>query len=175
MNASDPIQVQLTNEGGYRFAVRFDDPGLPVLHLDEPAPLGAGSAPNPTRWLAAAIAGCLGSSLRFCLARAHIPIQGLTSGVEVHLVRNAAGRLRVGDVAVRLAPEVTREDAARMRRCLEIFESFCIVTESVRTGFPVQVDVIPRTVGSGLVAGGATAPHNGAGPMAAEAAGGGGS
>ena len=173
MSGSDPIQVQLTHEGGYRFAVRFDDPGLPVLHLDEPAPLGAGDAPNPARWLAAAIAGCLASSLRFCLEKAHIPIEGLTSGVELHLVRNAEGRLRVGDVAVRLTPGVTHEDAARMRRCLEIFESFCIVTESVRAGFPVHVDVTPRTVGNGAAAGGATAPRNGSGSMAAVAARGG--
>jgi hypothetical protein len=32
-----------------------------------------------------------------------------------------------------------------MRRCLELFQDFCIVTESVRQGIPVSVDVAPAT------------------------------
>jgi hypothetical protein len=33
------------------------------------------------------------------------------------------------------------EDLPRSKTCLEIFEDFCIVTESVRKGIPVDVEV----------------------------------
>jgi len=33
------------------------------------------------------------------------------------------------------------QDRERMNRCLEIFEDFCLVTQSVRKGIDVQVDV----------------------------------
>lgn len=37
----------------------------------------------------------------------------------------------------------TAEGRERMGRCLEIFESFCTVTESVRQGIDVKVSVEP--------------------------------
>jgi organic hydroperoxide reductase OsmC/OhrA len=162
MSETPPVvHATLEHEDGYRFIVRFDDPSIRDLHTDEPPPLGEGTGPNPTRLLASAIASCLASSLRFCLEKARIPTQDLVADVELRTVRNAANRLRVGDVTVRLAPAVTRDDAARMRRCLDIFESFCIVTESVREGFPVHVEVTPRVANKEAVAGGAIASHEG--------------
>ena len=58
------------------------------------------------------------------------------------LVRNDKGRIRIGriEVTIRMA-----EDAAtfqHMDRCLAQFEDFCVVTESVRQGIPVQVRVV---------------------------------
>jgi hypothetical protein len=55
------------------------------------------------------------------------------------VVRNARGRLRIGSLHVTLAPEVAAAQRERMGRCLELFEDFCIVTESVRQGIPVTV------------------------------------
>lgn len=48
-------------------------------------------------------------------------------------------------IHVTLAPEVTAEVRDRMGRCLEVFESFCVVTESVRRGIDVAVRVEPAT------------------------------
>jgi hypothetical protein len=62
-------------------------------------------------------------------------------------LRNERGRLRIGAIRVTLAPEVDLEQRGRMGRCLELFEDFCIVTESVRHGFPVSVNVETPTAG----------------------------
>src|SRR5215208_3909707 len=128
--------LSLTLSDGYAFTVDFG-PGLPALGTDEPPPLGAGAGPNPARLLGAAIGSCLGASLLFCLRKARVDVAGL--GVHVHgeLVRNEANRLRVGGVRVRLEPtlaDVDRAGQERVARCLELFESFCVVTESVRQG-----------------------------------------
>ena len=112
------------------------------LVIDEPPPLGADRGPNPARVLAAAIGSCLSASLVFCMSRAKIPVTGITSDVNVELVRNDRKRLRIGKVAVELHPEVA--DAAAIGACLEVFEDFCVVTQSVREGIDIDVRVEPR-------------------------------
>lgn len=126
---------------GYAFTVTFGDPGVPDLLLDEPAPLGAGRGPNAARLLAAAIGNCLGASLVYCLRRAHIEPQRLHVRVDGALARNDRGRLRVGEIHVKIETEVAPDDRPRFERCLELFEDFCIVTESVRHGVGVTVEV----------------------------------
>ena len=66
------------------------------------------------------------------------------------MVRNQRGRLRIGELKVRLAPEVRPEDRERIARCLELFEDFCIVTQSVRQGIAidVQVEGVPAVLAS---------------------------
>ncbi len=133
--------VSLTLRQGMEFGVRFDDANLPVLTMDEPAPVGDNEGPNATRVLAAAIGNCLGASLLFCLRRAHIEVRGLEVRVRGTLTRNERGRLRIAKIDVRLDPDVSPEARTRMGRCLELFEEFCIVTQSVRGGIDVEVDV----------------------------------
>lgn len=140
----EPAKLELHRERGYRFRVRFDDPRLRDLVTDEPRPLGVGSGPNPIELLGAAVGDCLASSLLFCLERARIPVGGLEAEVEVHTARNERGRLRIERIDVRLEPAVPDALRTKMTDCLERFESFCTVTESVRQGIEVRVAVAPQ-------------------------------
>lgn len=135
------FSVTLTLERGYRFAVDPELPGADAFHIDETPPLGEGSAPNPSRVLASAMASCLASSLAFCLRKSRIELKALRVVARGTLVRNERKRLRVGSLHIELFPEVAEGDVERMQRCLEIFEDFCVVTESVRHGIPVVVGV----------------------------------
>lgn len=139
------FSITLALEAGYRFAVDPALPGVEPFYIDEGPPLGAGSAANPSRVLASAMASCLGSSLLFCLRKARIEVRALRVTARGSMVRNARGRLRVGSLHIELFPEVAANDEARMQRCLEIFEDFCVVTESVRHGIPVVVGVETRS------------------------------
>jgi len=40
-----------------------------------------------------------------------------------------------------ISPDVAEEDRKKLERCVELFEDFCIVSESVREGIPITVDV----------------------------------
>lgn len=142
--------VTLTLRDGYGFSVDFEQAGVPDLLVDEPPPLGAGQGPNATRVLAAALGHCLGASLLFCLRKSRIAVKELRTRVEGTVVRNAQGRLRIGQVRVRLEPEVAPELRERMGRCQDLFEDFCIVTQSVRQGIDVQVDVAPVDAGAAV-------------------------
>ena len=55
--------------------------------------------------------------------------------------RNAKGRWRIAALNVKLRPIVRDDDVPKSKRCLELFEDFCIVTESVRKGIEVNIDV----------------------------------
>jgi uncharacterized OsmC-like protein len=134
------FDLRIEHQQGYEFRVVFDKPTLAALDLDEPPPLGQDAGPDPARLLAAAIGSCLSASLTFCLSRAKIPLAGLSTDVHADLVRNERRRLRVGAIKVQLHPSLA-DGAQDIRGCLDTFEDFCVVTESVRNGVPVEVSV----------------------------------
>lgn len=125
----------------YEFRVRFDKPQYPEVRFDEPAPLGKDAFPNAARMLAATIGNCLSASLVFCMQRKNVKIEGMRTEVHVEVVRNERKRLRIGGVKVTLRPDV--EASEELTACLDTFEDFCIVTQSVRGGIDVQVNVEP--------------------------------
>lgn len=137
------VGVTMELQGGYRFIVDFDQEGVPPVLMDEPGPLGEGAGPSAARLLAAAVGNCLSASALYCLRRARIDVYGMRTTVEASLERNEAGRLRVKAVRVRIEPVVDDSQRARMQRCLELFEDFCVVTQSVRQGIDVDVAVAP--------------------------------
>lgn len=125
----------------YQFKVEFDSPGMPELVTDEAEPLGKNAGPNPSRLLSAAVGNCLSSSLLFCLSKARVDVDGLRASVETVMRRNEKGRWRIASLKVKLHPAIKAEDIPESKRCLEVFEDFCIVTESVRKGIEVNVDI----------------------------------
>lgn len=128
---------------GFEFRVKFDKEQFAPLLLDEPAPLGHDTAPNAARILAAAIGNCLSASLVFCLQRAKVTATSVSADVDVEIVRNEARRLRVGKVNVTLHTNLPPDDPA-LAGCLSTFEDFCVVTQSVRQGIDVAVQVVGR-------------------------------
>lgn len=137
------ITLTLDLQKDYQFLVDFHEDGIPPLRVDGPPPLGEGHGPSASRLLAAAIGNCLGASALFCLRKARITVNGMRTSVRASLERNPQGRLRIGGIQVKIQPEVAPEDRERMGRCLELFEEFCVVTESVRGGIDVKVEVQP--------------------------------
>jgi uncharacterized OsmC-like protein len=141
---SERFSIGLGQRGGYRFEVRFDDPSMPPLVTDEPAPLGAGAGPNPARLLAAAVANCLAASLLFALRKFHNRAEPLRATAELQLVRNDRGRLRVGRIGVDIHIAAAANELKMLDRVLAQFDDYCIVTASVRPGIAVEVRVLDR-------------------------------
>ncbi len=146
---TDGFTIEMGLQEGYRFLVDFGD-DLPPLLMDEPAPLGDDAGPNAVRVLAASVGNCLSASALYCLRRAHIDVLDMHTTVGATMRRNEQGRLRVGGFAVRIEPVVAEDDQPRMRRCMELFEDFCVVTQSVREGIEVSVAVEPTSPAAAL-------------------------
>jgi len=138
---SDTFEIHLDRIDGYRFRVDFGSPEIAPLLVDEPPPLGAGSGPNPARLLGAAVGNCLSSSLVFCLGKTRVEVAGVETAVVGKYRRNERGRLRVASLDVAVEIDVPGSEPAKLRKCLAMFEDYCVVTASVRKGIEVAVTV----------------------------------
>lgn len=140
---SRTFRTDLEHLGGYRFAGRASEEGIPhgeVFFSDEPDPVGAASAPATPSLLGAAVGHCLSASLLEALRHAHLPVTALTTEVVSVVRPNADGLPRIDHVDVIIRP-VLDTFAPRARRCEEIFEQHCTVTSSVRQGVDIRVRV----------------------------------
>ena len=131
----------VSHVGAYEFVAEFPDlRGGPSIWFDEPPPLGADGAPNAAAVLGAAVGNCLAASLTFCLGRSRAQVE-VGARVATHVGRNADGKFRITSIDVELLADPDLASATRLARCEQIFEDFCIVTQSVRQGIPVNVTV----------------------------------
>ena len=137
---SQLISAVLEQEQDYRFAIGFAD-DVPGIHGDEPPPLGKSTGPSPMQLLAGAVGNCLSNSLLFALRKFKQSPEPIRTTVDVTVDRNAENRLRVMHIDVKLNPGVPGERVEHLDRVLGQFEEFCTVTQSVRQGIPVTVEV----------------------------------
>ena len=136
--------IELAQRADYCFEAHFDNPALPTLVTDEPPPLGADNGPNPARLLGTAVANCLAASLLFALRKFRIDMEPLRAVATVAVQRNAQNRLRIGRIGVDLHLARPASESEQLRRVLDQFEDFCMVTQSVRAAIPIDVRVIDR-------------------------------
>ena len=132
------FRVRIELMEGYQFKVTFRDE-LPSLWMDEPEPVGDGEFPNAGLVLAASVGNCLAASLTYCLRKARAEVRAMKADVVTKLERNERGRLRI--TSIRVVLNYKLDDPKKLERCRDIFEDFCIVSQSVKQGIPVQVEL----------------------------------
>ncbi|MDY0022113.1 OsmC family protein [Arenimonas caeni] len=134
------IEVTLHQQEGYAFRIEFGD-GIDDLLSDEPAPLGQGQGPNPSKLLLAAVANCLAASLTFALRKFGNQPGPVTARISGEMARNEAGRWRIPRARVEITLAEHPGEHKQFERVLSQFEQFCVVTQSVRDGIDVEVEV----------------------------------
>jgi uncharacterized OsmC-like protein len=138
---SESTVTKLKRIQGYKFKAEFDAEGIPDLTVDEVKPIGESSGPNPSRLLSVAVGHCLSSSLLFCLSKARINAKNLETTIKTTHEKNEEGHLRISKLEAEMHLEVDEKDRDRVGRCLDIFEDYCTVTQSVRKGIEVNVHI----------------------------------
>ena len=141
MSEEKTFQVEVEHERDFVFKVDFGIDGVDDLIMDEPEPVGGGIGPNAERLVAAAVGNCLSASLLFCLRKSRVEVSGMKTTVEGVIARNEEGRWRIRELSVELTPEVDEDQRKQLERCISIFENFCIASQSVRQGIPINVKV----------------------------------
>ncbi|MFW6064738.1 MAG: OsmC family protein [Candidatus Natronoplasma sp.] len=125
----------------YKFKVDFDKESMGELLTDESEEAGGDeTGPNPSRLLAASSLNCLMASLTFCLKKKRVELDSLQGSVTGTIER-IDGRLRVTRLDAKIIPEVDKTDKEKLEKCLDIFEDYCVVTQSIRNGIDVDVEV----------------------------------
>jgi organic hydroperoxide reductase OsmC/OhrA len=145
MNEEKIMTTTLEQLSDYEFKVTFDRPEGVSLVVDEPSPLGKDQGPNAAQLLSTAIGNCLSASLLFCLRKVRIEPGKIETTIKTSFTRNSKDLKRIGKVHVLIEPHLPNSDQAGYARCLKLFEDYCVVTQSVRAGVPVEVEVIPSS------------------------------
>ncbi|MHA1455071.1 MAG: OsmC family protein [Promethearchaeota archaeon] len=98
--------------------------------------------PNPSRLLGLALLGCLSASFIFCLKKKDLTLEDLKADAEIHIGRNEKGFLRVLKIDVNIKTTINDPDTRkRAEQCKKMFEQYCTVTQAVREGIEVNVNV----------------------------------
>jgi uncharacterized OsmC-like protein len=137
---SEAKTVRLTQRQDYQFDVDFGG-DVPTLRTDEGPPIGQGTGPTPVQQLCSAVGNCLSASLLFALRKYKQQPEPISAEVTPDVGRNADNRLRVLGIAVVLRLGVPAASIEHLDRVLAQFEEFCTVTQSVRQGIPVTIQV----------------------------------
>ena len=133
--------VRLTQQRDFQFQVDFGA-GIAPLLADEPPPLGSGQGPSPEQLLAAAVGNCLAASLLFSLRKHKQQPEPIAAEVSTTTGCNAENRLRIQAMQVVLTLGQPAAALQHLDRALAQFEDFCTVTQSVRGGIEVNVQVV---------------------------------
>jgi len=133
------FSVKLKLLENYLFEIDFGEFGK--IMTDEPSPLGDSEGPAPSALLAASVANCLAASLLFAVRKhkedagdVHATVTGTVSRVEKFW--------RITKLNVQLHLGVPQKQLQKLSSVLAQFENFCVVTQSVRSGIEVEVDVM---------------------------------
>ncbi|MBD3253881.1 MAG: hypothetical protein GF383_02255 [Candidatus Lokiarchaeota archaeon] len=98
--------------------------------------------PNPSRMLGMAVLGCLSASFIFCLKKRDLSLDDLKADAVVHIGRNKKGFWRVQKIDVDIKCKIDDPEARkRADQCRKMFQNYCLVTEAVREGIDVEVNL----------------------------------
>lgn len=137
--SSEKFSAKLKLLDNYLFEIDFGEAGS--IMADESEPLGNGEGPSPSQLLAASVANCLAASLMFAIRKFKGEPGDVTAEVNGNLIREE-GRLRIEKIDVQLKLDNVSAELPKIERVLEQFEEFCIVTQSVKSGINVNVEVL---------------------------------
>ncbi len=137
-------EINIAQINNYKFEVDFGKESMENLLMDESeeVPGGEGVGPSASMLLASAVGYCLSASLTFCLSKKQVTLDDLKTKVSFKRQRNEDGFWRITEINVNLQPTVEEKENVNFLRCIEIFKNFCIVSGSVESGIPINVEVL---------------------------------
>lgn len=142
LNDETRVKIELSRIRDLIFKIMIGEDLASIL-VDETNEGDEREGVKPSHLLAAAVMGCLSSSFLFCIGKKDLDVDDLSGTATVTTGRDDDGYLRVTGIEVSLKPETTDPDTLkRIKACKKFFEQYCVVTESVRQGIPVSVDIM---------------------------------
>jgi uncharacterized OsmC-like protein len=140
MSEEKTFQISMRRIEDFKFEVDFGIQNIELI-MDEPEPVGNNSGPNASRVLAAAIGNCLSASFLFCLQKSRVEVGEINTKVNGTILRNKKGRWRIMEITVEIIPDIPNAFDEQFNRCINLFEDFCIVSQSIKQGIPINVKV----------------------------------
>lgn len=117
------------------------------LNIDEPASFhGTNLGPSAVEYLLIGIGGCLGTTFIYCLQKRNIELESFEVEVDGKLTHTGPKmHLRLVNIIVNLKYKPKEETSAvEIEECVEEFKEFCIVTNSIANGMPIDVNCFKK-------------------------------
>jgi uncharacterized OsmC-like protein len=111
------------------------------LLVEEPTPLGPGHGPEAVTLFTASATYCMASSLNYYLAKARVVPRELSARGHAEMMLTEDMYRRIARLDIDIDIVVTEKERMRLMRALERFTDLCIITESVKGSFPINVRV----------------------------------
>ena len=113
------------------------------INVDEPASFhGTDLGPSAVEYLLIGIGGCLGTTFIFCLQKNNIELETFEVVVDGNVSHTGPkNRLRLEnvDVDLKFTPKEASSDF-EINRCVKEFTQYCLVTNSIANGLPINVN-----------------------------------
>ncbi|MFW9930774.1 MAG: OsmC family protein [Candidatus Thorarchaeota archaeon] len=143
MSEPKKVNVGLSLEEGMIFKCELGEMKVEDCYVDDEHDTEASMwGPNPSRMLGMAVMGCLSSSFIFCLKKKGLSLDDLKATAEVTITRNEKGFWRVRKIDVDIKVKIEDlEVRKRADQCKKFWQQFCLVTEAVREGIEIDVNL----------------------------------
>ncbi|MFX1237890.1 MAG: OsmC family protein [Promethearchaeota archaeon] len=117
------------------------------IHIDEPESFnGTELGPSPVEYVLIGIGGCLGSTLSYCLKKKGLEINKLEIIIDGKIRHEEPyNRLRITSVDAELHLNMKDNgNTGEIDSCVESFLKYCIVSNSISQGIPIDVKVLKK-------------------------------
>ena len=115
--------------------------------LDEPISFhGTDLGPSAVEYLLIGIGGCLGTTFIYCLQKENIELEDLKIEVEGKLSHSGPKmllRLATVNVELKFTPKEANSEV-EINKCIKKFREYCIVSNSIAEGLPINVKCTKR-------------------------------
>jgi uncharacterized OsmC-like protein len=132
--------VELKHKEDCMFDARFRTKEGDLL-LPAPTPVGVGYGPEAVTLLNMSTTYCMTASLNYYLAKARVVPTTLRAKGHVGMRLTEEQFRRVKSIEIDIRIEVDEKERKRLMRALDRFNDFCIITESIKGSFPINVRV----------------------------------
>ena len=111
------------------------------LYIDERKIKTERIGPSPVKLLALSVLSCLAASFEFCLEKKNLTLSDLEGKAEITIARNKKKFWRVKRIDIEILPKIDNpEIRKRVDQCKQLFEQYCIISESLRKGIEINVN-----------------------------------
>lgn len=144
MNMSDEIKTHLKLKWESDLIFKMDMGKVKTGNfLIDDTNLGADKVgPNPSRLLASAVMGCMSASLLYCMGKRDQSFEGFEAEGEIITFKNEKNLWRVKEINIKMTPKTNDEAVIkRLKQCEKMFEEYCVITQSVREGITVNLEI----------------------------------
>ena len=143
MTIESRVKVGLKLQENLLFKCELGNVKMQDLYIDERNKKKTEKiGPSPIKLLALSVLGCLAVCFEFCLQKKGFTLSDLDGRAEVTFTRKDKEFWRIRKIDIDLLPKIDNTEMRKsVAQCKNLFEQHCIISESLRKGMEINVNL----------------------------------